>query len=163
MKNRQKGFTLIELVIVITIIAILAAIALPRYVQLQTDARIAKVNAVAGSLKAAAALTKAQCMTQLATGSVVFASATCNTAAGTVTMDGVAVPVAFSYPTATLAGIATAAQIAATDFTATYAGNVATFQAPGAAVPANCQVTYTWAPVANGAPTVAVTATAAGC
>ena len=94
-------------------------------------------------------------MTQLATGSTTFASATCNTAAGTVTMDGLPINVAFSYPTAAAAGIQQAAQIVATDFTITFAGNVATFQAIGASNPAQCQITYTWAPVANGAPTVA--------
>jgi len=161
MKTQQKGFTLIELVIVITIIAILAAIALPRYIQLQADARVAKVQAIAGTLKSAAALAKAQCMTQQASGATTFASATCNAAAGTVTMDGLAVNVAYSYPTAAAAGIQAAAQIQPSDFTAAFAANVATFQALGAPTPANCQITYTWAPVLNGAPTVATATT--GC
>ena len=167
MDKQQKGFTLIELVIVITIIAILAAIALPRYVALQADARAAKVQAISGSLKAAAALAKAQCMTQLATGSNnLIGAGGCNVAAAatvTVTMDGLAVPVAFAYPTATAAGIQAAAQIQASDFTVVVAANQITFQSIGVATPANCQVVYLWAPVAGGAPTITPTASGAGC
>ena len=47
---------MIELIVVIVIMAILAAVALPRFTALQRDARIAKLNAARGSVAAAAAL-----------------------------------------------------------------------------------------------------------
>jgi len=60
MKRKQKGFTLIELVVVIVVLAILAAVALPKFVALQADARLAKMNGALASLKAAAAMAHAQ-------------------------------------------------------------------------------------------------------
>ncbi len=157
----EKGFTLIELVVVITILAILAAVALPRFTNMQVDARVSKANAILGAVRSASALTHSRCLLDMAANPV----GTCTATAGTANMEGTAITMLNQYPTANAAGIIAAAQLtAATDALTISAGGAGvstaiTIDIIGGTSP-NCRVTYTTgaAPVAGvvNAPTVAI-------
>jgi prepilin-type N-terminal cleavage/methylation domain-containing protein len=56
MKQVQRGFTLIELVMVIVILGVLAVVALPKFVDLKGDAVLASTQGVAGALSSAASI-----------------------------------------------------------------------------------------------------------
>jgi len=147
--SNSRGFTLIELVVVITILGILAAFAVPKFIALDGQARAATVNGLAGSVKSAAALARGLSM------------ATGNTAS--VTMEGTAVSLLNNYPDATAGGISAAINASAADFTFSAGSGTttaATWTKVGAPTPANCVVSYT-AAAANATPTVVVTTT--GC
>ncbi|MFD2452577.1 type II secretion system protein [Ideonella paludis] len=58
----QHGFTLIELIVVTVILGVLAATALPRFMDLRSDARTARVQAMAGELKSVAESVRAACI-----------------------------------------------------------------------------------------------------
>lgn len=71
MANKQTGFTLIELVMVIVILGVLAAVAMPKFIDLGSDARAAAAAGVAGGLSSASAVNYGARKVNAANGSAV--------------------------------------------------------------------------------------------
>jgi MSHA pilin protein MshA len=148
MKKAQSGFTLIEIVVVITILGILAAFAVPRFASLEGEARLAATQALAGSVRSGASLAHAL---WLAEG---------DPSNATVTMDGQAIELAFGYPSAADIGNTL---VEHEGFALTNARGTAVFtktSSSGAPI-AGCSVTYTPPSGDDDAPEVVATVT--GC
>ncbi|NBV19440.1 type II secretion system protein [Janthinobacterium sp.] len=138
----QGGFTLIELVVVIVILGILAATAIPRFTDLSADARVAKMQAAAGAVRAGSAMYHAQ---WLVSGSPADGT--------TVAMEGKGVRGVAGYPAGTDDGIVVAAG-GLSDYIFVSNGGVVTIT-PDTSHTA-CVLTYTQA-VAAVAPATAAT------
>ena len=158
MLMRSRGFTIIELIVVMVILAILSAVAFSKYANMQSQARTAKAMAIYGSIRETSSLAKASCTLDLAG---VSASPTCTTTGGTVDMDGTAVVMVNQYPDASLAGIIAATQLnTQADQVTITAGSPLTIDVNGGLVP-ECRISYTASTAVGAAPVITLVTT--GC
>lgn len=143
-QSAQAGFTLIELIVVIVILGILAATAIPKFIDMAKQAREAKMSAVEGALQSASALAHAQWLVDGVAGT-------------SVTLEGQAVAMTNGYPNSL--GIKNAINL--TGYTVTGGTDATTPLVVAESTRANCQVTFTTSAAANTAP--AITPLKTGC
>lgn len=132
-RSQQGGFTLIELVVVITILGILAAFAVPRFASLEVEARMAATQSLAGSVRSSAALSHALWLAQ--------------GQPATVTMEGSIITMVNGYP-----------DLGTIDDTLSdttgFAYNAGTGVFTNSSGPATCTVTYAESAAAGSPPTI---------
>ena len=143
--RKQAGFTLIELITVVVILGVLAAFAIPRFTGLESSARAAAVNGVAGTMRSGAALAHALYVANGSTGT-------------SITMESQAITMhsTTGYPAASAAGIAAVLQ-SVSGYTVDTA-TAGTYKLYINSV-SGCVASYTVGASAGAAPTISTTTT----
>ncbi len=154
MRERQIGFTFIELIVVIVIVGILAVTAVPRFIDLQQDARISTLEGVKAALQGGSQLVYAKSAI----------AGTQREADDSVTVSGGPVSTVFGYPSAddAVADSALYVDLSDGDFTvaATNADGTFTISLNGGGTTGNCWVLYTDATLTT---SPAIVVDSAGC
>lgn len=127
--KRPCAFTLIELIMVIVILGILSAAAIPRFIDFGDSARTAAVKSMAGAVRSA-------------TGIVHSTALAMSQSAGTITIESRSVNIVNGYPEASADGLGVMI-VDVSEFTVDYATANTAIYAPASAIDnANCRVTY---------------------
>jgi MSHA pilin protein MshA len=146
-RNKQLGFTMIELIMVIVILGILAATALPKFANMTSDARKAALQGAQGAVSSAMTIAHSQALIEGKN----------NASGDTITLEGATVDLVYGYPAATANGIGNAVRLTG-DLGFTTAGTKIGF-ATGVTDKTKCEITYAAATSATSPATATIVVT----